>query len=179
MARKIRDGAEEMGKLYGDGDFQIFPQLPHQRAIILFHFRRAARRVRHQRINIQFDRVRAGLFHFARVAHPAARRDAIQAGDDGNRDGFFRPANQFQIAVRTQIVIRQFRKKAGRFREGFRAAGQIRVHGFTVENQLLLKQATAKRRRRCRDPREGRSCPPNRTAAKPMQRSDFSIVRPM
>ena len=51
-------------------------------------------------VEVEFERIRAGLLNQARVVQPAGRRGAVQGADDRHTDGGFDPTDLLQIGLR-------------------------------------------------------------------------------
>jgi hypothetical protein len=83
-------------------------------------------------IDVQLDRVGAGVLHHAGVARPAAFRCAVEAGDDGDGDGLFCALDVPEVAVGAEVVILEIGQIAGGFGRAFGAAleGAIEIEGL-------------------------------------------------
>ena len=106
--------------------------------------------VGHHEVQVQFQRVGAGLFDVMRVANPITRRRCVQAADDRNRHGSLAARHMLQIGLRAAIVFPQFVEVRQRFRQG------RRLQAASVSSRGCLDLLFEQRRQH----RRGRACLP-------------------
>jgi len=105
----------------------------------MLQFRAGKFHVRRDRVQVQLQRVGAGLLNLFREARPAARRRAVQAGDDGNHHRLLGILDVPQIGLRADEEFGRLRKIAERFGITLRSLGGAPVQLVTFVANLLLE----------------------------------------
>src|SRR5690606_33708143 len=98
--------AEEGAQLDGNRNADILLHRPQNVEVELFDLRAGVLNRRGDVVDVQLQRVRPGFLDLARVLHPAASRNAVQAADDGDVDRLLGAGDQVEVLLRTQIVVR-------------------------------------------------------------------------
>lgn len=140
LARHGGEVGEERAQLDRDGnrDF-LFHRLENVQ-ISLLHVSPGQIHVGGDAINIQLQRIGAGLLDLFRIGRPAAGGRAVQAGDDGDAHRFFRLGDVFEIFLRAEVEGFRLREIGQRLGETFRALHHALVQFGPVLAQLLLEQ---------------------------------------
>lgn len=99
-------------------------------------------------IQIEFERIRAGLLDLVRVLDPAAARNAVEAGDHGKIDRRFGSTQMLEIQIRGQLVVVEIREVAQSLGGAVAAVRQAVIRRQAFVSDLLLKERVEHDRRR-------------------------------
>ena len=83
---KVGQGGEERAELDRQGDVDLLAHIRHQVDVGLFQLLAGQVRVGGNVVDVQLQRIRAGLFDLLGIIDPAAGGDAVQAADDRDVD---------------------------------------------------------------------------------------------
>jgi len=138
--RHVGEGAEGVAELDGHGDLHAAFHLLDEIAILALDLLGGGVGIVGDIVDVQFQGIGAGLLHLFRILRPAAARDAVEAGDDGNINGRFCVMDQLQVGVGADLVTRQVGEIAERFGKTVDAVGQAAIEVVAVDGDLLLEE---------------------------------------
>ena len=98
-------------------------------------------------INVQLERISAGLLDLPRVIQPAAKCAAVQAADDWDIDRRFRLGDVLEVRFRPNLELGPNRKIAQRLRVRFRALFKIKIQVVVIAPNLLFEKRMKNDRR--------------------------------
>ena len=101
-------------------------------------------------IDVQLERIGAGLLHLAGVLEPAAGGGAVEAGNDGNFDRLFALGDVHQVGLRPHHPVEQVGKMAGGLGGSVVAFGDEAIEFVAVDIDLLLEERMQDHGRRAR-----------------------------
>ena len=90
-------------------------------------------------VDVEFQGVGSGLLQFLAGFHPAARGDAVEAGDDRNVDGLFQRLEVFQVEVQAMGEVLVVGEEAPGLGESGVLMVQKADHGFRLGGHRLLE----------------------------------------
>jgi hypothetical protein len=107
LDHQVGQGGEVGRELDGDGDLHRAADLPHDVEVALLHLGRAHLGIGLHRVEVDLQRVGAGRGDLLGVAGPAARRAAVQAGDDRDVERLLGALHQREVLVRPDALGRE------------------------------------------------------------------------
>ena len=110
MLRQIGDRAKRVPELHRDGDRDVSLHISHEVHVHLLDLASRQLGIGGNVVDVQLERVRAGLLDLPGVGDPAARRDAVEAADDRDAHGCLGPPDVFEVSVGPKVVARHVRE---------------------------------------------------------------------
>src|SRR6266508_11906 len=104
---QVAHGAEEGAELDRHWDPELVPHGAHQRGAAVLDLVAGQAEVGGDEVDVELDRVGAGLFQQRRVLDPLAGFDGVEAGDHGNVQRRLGLLHQGQVALRAGVVVAQ------------------------------------------------------------------------
>jgi len=97
-------------ELHRDGDRDVSLDVAHQVDVHLLDLAASQLGIGGNVVDVQLERVRAGLLDLPGVRDPAARRDTVEAADDRDVHGRLGPPDVLEVGVGAEVVARHVRE---------------------------------------------------------------------
>jgi hypothetical protein len=134
-----REGRVERRELHRDGDRHARAHRREDVERALLDERAWLSRVGGHVIDVELERVRAGLLDLLRVLEPARGRDAVERRDDGHRDGLADAADLLEVRVGPEAVLARLGEERARLGERVRVRLEVVEEALVRGRDLLLE----------------------------------------
>ena len=141
LFHEMRQRGKERRQLHGDGNADRPAQFGEQTEITRLHRLAGFRHLRRDMVDVEFQRIGAGLLQFTAQFHPAGRGDAVEARHHGNFQAAFELMQMRQVVIEAAAELAMIGQKAVlRFATAKAGMQQKAVHHRVFRLQLLFEQ---------------------------------------